>query len=182
MKKFAMLVLAICFGLASAAVVRADDKKTGPTLETIKKLAGDWVEVGKDGKPTDTVVSNIRVTAGGSTVVETLFPGTPHEMLTVYNMDGKDLVLTHYCILGNQPRLRAAQSDDPKTLNFKFEGGANIDPAKSNHMHEATITLVDADHIKSVWTRCDEGKPCETKDFSLVRKAKLAAPKAGVIQ
>jgi hypothetical protein len=39
-------------------------------------------------------------------------------------------------------------------------------------MHEATITLIDADHIKSEWTRCEEGKACETHPFNLVRKAK----------
>ena len=174
MKTLVSLALALSLGLVGLTAGRADEKtkKDGPTLETIKKLAGDWVLADKDGKPTDQVASRFAVTSGGNTVTETIFPGSDHEMLTVYTMDGKDLVLTHYCILGNQPHLRAAASNDPKTLAFKFENGANIDPAKSNHMHEATITLVDADHIKSVWTRCEEGKACETHDFNLVRKAK----------
>ena len=174
MKTFASLVLAVSLGLVCLTAGRADekDKKAGPTLETIKKLAGEWVVADKDGKPTDQVASRFTVTAGGSTVTEVIFPGTDHEMLTVYHMDGKDLVLTHYCILGNQPHLRATAGNDPKTLTFKFENGANIDPAKSNHMHEATITLVDADHIKSVWTRCEEGKACDIHGVDLIRKAK----------
>jgi hypothetical protein len=172
MNKLISLAVVLCFGLAISSAVRADDKKAEPSLEAIKKLAGDWVAADKDGKPTDQVVSKIRVTSGGQTVLETLFPGTDHEMLTVYHMDGKDLVLTHYCILGNQPRLKAERTDDPKKLSFKFVGGANIDAAKSNHMHDALITLVDDNHIKTEWTRCEEGKACETHGFDLVRKTK----------
>ena len=88
-----------------------------PGLEQMKKLAGTWVEADKDGKPTDKVVSVIKVTAGGSAVQETLFPGQPQEMVSVYHMDGADLVMTHYCMLGNQPRMKAdpelADQPDP---------------------------------------------------------------------
>src|SRR5262245_32281969 len=78
----------------------------------LKGLVGDWVVLGKDGKPTDAIVSSFRVTAGGNTVQETLFPGTDKEMVTMYHLDGEDLVLTHYCMLGNQPRLRAEPGGD----------------------------------------------------------------------
>src|SRR5580700_11113984 len=71
-------------------------------FEALKKLAGDWVEVGKDGKPSTTVLTSIRVTAGGSAIHETIFPGTDKEMVTLYHLDGDDLILTHYCVLGNQ--------------------------------------------------------------------------------
>ena len=81
------LAVIVCGG------VRGEEKKSsGPSLDTMKKLVGEWVMVGKDGKPTDQVASSMRVTANGSAVVETLFPGTPHEMLSVYFMDGDDLV------------------------------------------------------------------------------------------
>ena len=53
------------------------------------------------------LVARYAVTAAGSAVVETVFPGTEHEMVTVYHADGSDLVLTHYCMEGNQPRMRA---------------------------------------------------------------------------
>ena len=82
-----------------------------PGLEKLKKLAGTWVEADKDGKPTDKVVSVVKVTAGGSAIHETLFPGQPMEMVSVYHLDGADLVMTHYCMLGNQPRMKA----DPKS-------------------------------------------------------------------
>ena len=54
-------------------------RPTNAGLEKMKKLAGTWVAADKDGKPTDQVVSIIKVTAGGSAVHETLFPGQPQE-------------------------------------------------------------------------------------------------------
>ena len=51
---------------------------TNPGLETMKKLVGTWLAADENGKPTDQVVSIIKVTAGGSAVHETLFPGQPH--------------------------------------------------------------------------------------------------------
>src|SRR5690242_6473548 len=83
-------------------------------LDVMKRLAGDWIQVGPDGKASDQVVATYRVTAGGSAVEETLFAGTPHEMVTVYHMDGDDLVLTHYCVAGNQPHMKAEKQSDPK--------------------------------------------------------------------
>ena len=77
-------------------------------LERFKALAGEWVAA-EDGEMTKKgdLVARYAVTAGGSAVVETVFPGSPHEMVTVYHADGPDLVLTHYCVEGNQPRMRA---------------------------------------------------------------------------
>src|SRR5689334_15625073 len=76
-------------------------------LERMKRLAGTWVAADEGGRPTDRVVSVIKVTAGGSAVHETLFPGQPQEMVSVYTAEGPDLVMTHYCVLGNQPRMKA---------------------------------------------------------------------------
>src|SRR5262245_30042403 len=146
--------------------------KDGPTLETIKKLAGDWVLLGEDGKPTDPVVSSIKVTAGGSAVMEVLFPGTEKEMVTMYTQGEDGLVLIHYCMLGNQPRMKAERGKEANQLAFKFVGGGNLDPDKDNHMHEATYTIVEDNHLQTEWVRCEEGKACETHKFDLVRKQK----------
>jgi hypothetical protein len=72
--------------IALTAGSRGDDAPakaapTNPQFEQLKKLAGTWVEADKDGKPTDKVVSVIKVTACGSAVTETLFPGQPMEMV-----------------------------------------------------------------------------------------------------
>ena len=143
-----------------------------PAFEKLKGLVGEWVEAGKDGKPTDKVVSVYKLTAGGSAVHETIFPGTPMEMVTVYHLDGKDLTLTHYCMLGNQPRLKLDQASTDKKLKFAFVGGSNLDPAKDPHMHEGSITFLDANTIESAWVGYQDGKPAEGHQMTmkLVRK------------
>ena len=163
----------------SAAICGADERdvklpppKTNAGLEKMKKLAGTWMVADKDGKATDQVASIIKVSAGGSAVVETLYPGQPMEMVSVYTADGADLVMTHYCVLGNQPRLKADPKSPSNQIVFKFTGGGNLDPAKDKHMHDATLTIVDEDRIEIAGTGWENGAPakemcCGTK---LVRK------------
>ena len=141
-------------------------------LEKMKKLVGTWVEADKDGKQTDTVVSVIKLTAGGSVVHETIFPGQPHEMVSVYTADGPDLALTHYCMLGNQPRMKASAKSPANQLVFEFAGGSNLDPKKDKHMHGATLTIVDADHISIEGVGWDNGAPAKDMchEMKLVRK------------
>jgi hypothetical protein len=167
------LVLVLAGAGASWA---ADAGKAAPgpdgkaALERIKSLAGQWRGhvVTKDGPPGEVVYS---VTAGGSTVVEKLFPGTGHEMVSMYHLDGADLVLTHYCAMGNQPRMRLvkASGTDPLELRFDFAGGDNIDPAKDMHMHAGTMTRRGADRLEAEWAVWDKGAPAGANRFFLDR-------------
>jgi hypothetical protein len=167
-----LMVFAI--GLAT----RGDDKPATPStaphpgLERLKSLAGTWVAADENGKPTDQVVSVIKVTAAGSAVQETLFPGQPQEMVSIYHLDGADLLMTHYCALGNQPRMKADPASPPGQIRFTFAGGTNLDPAKDMHMHEGTLTFVDDDHIEFSGVAWVGGKPAEghCATMKLVRK------------
>ena len=154
------------------AATKAPAAATNPAFEKLKKLAGTWVTADKDGKPTDQVVSVIKVTAGGSTIQETLFPGQPMEMLSVYTLDGADLVMTHYCVLGNQPRMKADAKSPTNQIVWKFTGGGNLDPKKDKHMHEATLTIVDDDHIEVNGVGWENGAPAKEMccGVKLVRK------------
>ncbi len=139
-------------------------------LARLKALAGTWTgkagHVG--GEPMDaTVVWS--VTGGGSAVVETVFPGTPHEMMTVYTVDGKDLVLTHYCSAGNQPVMKAKAGGSPDAIAFDFVRGGNMKPT-DDHMHSAVITFVSDDALRTEWTAWEGGKPKGVAKFELTRK------------
>jgi hypothetical protein len=146
--------------------------ETHAGFEKLKKLAGTWVEADKDGKPTDTVVSVIKLTGAGSVVHETLFPGQPHEMVSVYHLDKGELVMTHYCALGNQPKMKADPKSAKDEITWVFVGGTNLDPAKDKHMHGGTLKFVDDDHIEFSGEAWEDGKPskdhCGT--MKLVRK------------
>lgn len=168
-----LMLLVVVLGVHSEE--KAKDKAPAaprPSLEQMKKLAGTWVAVDKDGKPTDQVVSVVKVIAGGSAVHETIFPNTPNEMVSVYIQDGDDLVMTHYCMLGNQPRMKADPKSPAGQIHFKFAGGTNVDPAKDKHMHDSTLIITDDDHIEFSATCWDGGKPAPGHDcgMKLVRK------------
>jgi hypothetical protein len=169
------LPLLVTAAVIGAASLRADEKAASVSarrLEALKQLAGDWVEVGPDGKPTDKVVSSIRVTSGGSAVQETQFPGSDHEMITMYHLDGKDLVLTHYCVLGNQPRLRAEPGEEVNKIIFKFVGGTNLKSSDDHHINSAVLSLAGKDRFTAEWVSCKDGKPCHQVRLDLVRKEK----------
>jgi hypothetical protein len=152
---------------ASVLAARAEDV-TAARFEHLKALAGDWTAAGGDGS----IVASYRVTAGGSAVIETLFPGSPHEMVTVFTVDSGTLVLTHYCAEGNQPHMKAQKGGDAGEIAFKFDGGGNMKSVKDGHMHEATFRFADADHFKAAWLYYTNGEPGETKGFSFVRVKK----------
>jgi hypothetical protein len=170
-----ILTACLILTVASAGVRSEDAPAKSPTnaaFEKIKKMAGTWVEADKDGKPTDKVVSVIRVTAGGSAVEETTFPGQPMEMVSVYHLDKGDLLMTHYCVLGNQPRMKYDPASPANKIVWKFNGGTNLDPAKDTHMHGATVTILDDDHIEIAGEAWENGKPSDMHcgQMKLVRK------------
>ncbi|HEX4591125.1 MAG TPA: hypothetical protein VH120_14400 [Gemmataceae bacterium] len=144
-----------------------------PAFEKFKQLAGEWVakQKGEDGKE---VHVSYKVTSGGSAVVETIMPGGEHEMVSVIHPDGGDVILTHYCMLGNQPQMRASGAGHGNSVEFKFVRATNLKSDKAMYMHDATFTFVDADTLRTTWTLYNEGKAEKQEVFELKRKS--AAP------
>jgi len=142
-----------------------------PALELVRELAGTWVELGEDGEPSGEVVSRFAVTAGGSAVLETLFPGTPKEMVSMYHAEEGALVLTHYCVMGNHPRMRATVDATTGDLVFTCTGeGLNFRScAEVHHMHEGRLHRLGEDRIDSTWTPWEDGRPSEPHTFRLER-------------
>jgi hypothetical protein len=152
---------------AGSATVRASESKE---LERMKSLVGQWEGT---SSPTDKAMGPVRieysVTAAGSAVVERLFPGTPHEMMSVYAVDDKGkLVMTHYCALGNHPQM-TLKSAGPDKLELELAAQSNVDP-KTMHMHGVAFAFDGPDHMTETWTSFDRGQKKETKVFDLKRK------------
>jgi len=161
-------------GAVEAAPTRVDGKAA---LERLKTLAGEWEgTVVSETGPRAKVIYG--VTAAGTAITEALFPGTDHEMLTVYHLEENELVLTHYCAMGNQPRMKLARATgtDPVELRFDFAGGTNLDPAIDAHMHAGRMTLRGADRVEAEWAVHDKGKQTGSNRFFLNR-VKAAAPR-----
>ena len=165
-----VLSIAAAFATAAPPAISGTAAEAATAFGRLKGLAGEWIaaEDGEMFKKGD-VVARYAVTAAGSAVVETVFPGSPHEMVTVYHAEGPDVVLTHYCMEGNQPRMRARNAKGAK-LEFAFDGGTGIDPKKDRHMNSATLELVGDDELRSVWTEIEAGKTVFVAKSRLVRK------------
>src|SRR5512136_1307110 len=174
MKKTIYALMASVFLLLiGSAIVFAGEHSLGPYsgskgFERMKELAGVWEGTSNMGKQGERVRVEYRLSSAGSSIVETLFPGTPHEMVSVYFDNKGQLTMTHYCALRNQPRMKL-QKADAQNLSFMFAGGTNIDPKKDAYMRSLTITFVDKNHIIEKWTLFEEGKEQETSVFELSR-------------
>ncbi len=84
-----------------------------------------------------------RTVSGGTAVEERIFANTPQEMVTMYHGSGNDgLLMTHYCMLGNQPRLYL-EITDRKAFDFRFLNVAGIDRKKTGHMGGMKMTILD---------------------------------------
>jgi hypothetical protein len=146
--------------------VRVDSKD----FQQMKQLVGTWrgsKEGDAPGEP-EKVEVDYKLTAGGSTLQETLMPGSPHEMVTMYHDEGGKLAMTHYCMMGNTPHMVAAQSS-PKQIQFKFVPGAGIDATKDAHMDGLTLEFADNDHLVQRWSCHMPGKPDHAAVFNLTR-------------
>jgi hypothetical protein len=161
MKTFARSLFAVVF-LLSAYVASTSRAADTPAMDAkaafakLKTLAGEW-KAASPGKPDGKII--YKVTANGNTVMETMFPGTDHEMVSMYFIDGDQLVMTHYCAMGNQPRLKFdMKSSKPDSLLFVFDGGTNLDPKKDMHIHGLRLNILDKGHVEANWESYEEGK------------------------
>ena len=161
--------LAVALLVVPIASAGPDAKEKASPLDTLKKLVGTWesADAGKDGKP-QTVV--YRTTGAGSAVEESLFPGSDHEMVTMYTMDGDDLVMTHYCSLGNQPHMKAKTPIEAGRIDFEYVSGGNMKSRDEMHMDSLTMTFPDADHVNSEWRLWKDGKVVKTVSLAFTRK------------
>ena len=162
-------VVGIGAGVAVAGERHGMPQASSPELERMKSLAGHWEGTSSMGEGEQTPAAvDYTITSGGSAVVETLFPGTPQEMVSVYHdQDGK-LAMTHYCMLGNQPQLQLTNAD-AEHLSLSFSVSPGIDPEKDQHMHALLLTWEDADHLTHAWTSYEHGQPSETATFHFSR-------------
>jgi hypothetical protein len=167
MKRTKLAVSTFVFLYALSAVAQSAGQKS---FATIKSLTGEWE--GKDSMGGAVEVSN-RVTAGGSAVVseiKTNMHGKAADMISMINMDGDRLLLTHYCSAGNQPRMQSTLSPDGKSITFTFVDATNLASREAGHMQSVTFNLIDADHHTEEWRFAVQGKEMIQR-FDLQRKS-----------
>ncbi len=165
--------LAIASLLLAAVAVHAASSKSesandAAAFARLKTLVGDWEADTKMGK----AHLNYEVIAGGTALVEKETAEKMPAMLTVYHLDGGRLLLTHYCMAGNQPRMQArAFNAETGELEFQFLDAGNLPDPNAGHMHNARFRLVDSNHLVSEWEFYENGqrKLTETSQYTRVQ-------------
>lgn len=155
MSKFVRLTLLAVLALAATAIAQTDAQRA---FAAVKSLTGSWEGPGMDPNNQHQAVHvNFKVTGGGSAVMSEILG---HEdMVSMFHLDGPDrLVLTHYCAVGNQPRMQGVISPDGKTLTFNFFDATNLASPDAGHMQKMVLTLVDENHHTEEWVFADHGK------------------------
>ena len=158
--------------LAAVAAQAADNKPVADSkaldakaaFDRLSTLAGEW-EAGGEHKSQVTY----ELIAGGSALVERESMEGHAPMMTVYHLDGDSLMLTHYCMAGNQPRMRA-RSFDAATgeIRFEFLDATNLSKSPG-HMHNATMHVADKDHLNAAWDFYEGGQKKSTEVIAYKR-------------
>src|SRR4051794_29447205 len=92
------LATIVCAAAYAHAAPPADPGAGAAAFERLRTLVGQWQGEGEgDERLTYELV------AGGTALLERETAANRPEMLTVYHLDGNRLLLTHYCMAGNQP-------------------------------------------------------------------------------
>ncbi|MGP1273470.1 MAG: hypothetical protein ACTS22_09055 [Phycisphaerales bacterium] len=178
---FAAPVLALSLGLApvqpegaAIAPVAQDAAHKAKVMELLTSLEGQWRLVQEDGSLSKEV-SVFTPSSAGSVVREVMMVGEPHEMTNLYHMDGDRVVCTHYCAVGNQPRMVAEgieETDRGPSIEFAVDTVSNFTEGQDHYMGGLTLVFVDDDTVEQIWTTFDkEGEVAGQMTFVLKRDA-----------
>jgi hypothetical protein len=142
MKSHRLMLPVVLISLATVAFAQSDAQKS---FNKLKTLAGTW-EGTFEGK---SLQVSLRVTSMGNTLMHEMKGDGPENPITMFNVDGDRLLLTHYCDVGNRPRMVGKVSPDGKTVEFEF-----LDVSGSTqygHMQHVVFNFIDSDHHTEKW-------------------------------
>ena len=155
------VVIAVTLWAAGVVSQAPAGSQRSPGFETMKKLVGDWEGVADDGKP---MVLTFRLISSGTALMESNAQDDPSSpMITIYHPDGADLIATHYCPDGDQPRMRAKiSSANAAEIRFVFQDATNAWRTGGPLMRGLTLRMPDANHLVQEWQGVENGKPSTT--------------------
>jgi hypothetical protein len=167
MKKAICIVAAGIIATGAFAVRARSQAKSGSGFEQLKALIGTWEAATAAGENPTT---SFRAVSNGTAIEETFNRSRDREMVTIYTPDGNKVALTHYCSMGNQPRMEtAAIESNAKQFDFAYLGATNLASEADQHLHHFVLQIIDSDHFLETWTILAKGKET-TETFHFVRK------------
>jgi hypothetical protein len=150
--------------LAMAASTSAADPGQA-SWDKLKSLVGDWQGSYSDG--TSATVS-YRLVSSGTAVMETLESSDSSQMVSVYHRDGMSVLMTHYCSLGNQSRMRNNGLEGGKVA-FAFVDATNVKAPDDHVMTGLVLSFPASDRLVHEWSS-KTGAHQQTGRFEFVRR------------
>lgn len=139
---------------ALTAVKAAEQLDARAVFAKLQTLVGEWE--GKTEKGRVLKVS-YRLTANNTVLVETWTLGPQRESLTLYHMDNESLIATHYCPVGNQPRLRFKEGGSASVFVFEFVSATNLPKPEAAHQFRFEMELLQASSFARSETYLENG-------------------------
>ncbi len=149
----AITLLVSLSGFAAGPKSSAPANDAAAAFGKLKTLVGEWEADTSMGK----VQARFELASNGHVLIERANVAGG-DMVTTYYLDGDKIGATHYCDLGNQPRLQANGIGSDGQIRFHFVGAANL-PAGQSHIHDVSIGVQDANHFSDEWVAFENGKP-----------------------
>ena len=155
-----IVAVALCSALLRAQPQAADSRAA---MERLKTLVGKWESrvKGSSGGPSSVTYT---LTSRGSVLIE-----DAGGMMTAYHMDKDQLVLTHFCGAGNQPRMRI-KAADANHIYFEMYDITNLANPQAYHSTTLDVVFLGNDRVDLVYGGISAGQP-SAQTFQLTRKA-----------
>ncbi|HKN62273.1 MAG TPA: hypothetical protein VJW93_13920 [Candidatus Acidoferrales bacterium] len=167
MKGAICTVAAAILAMGVLAMRAGSQAKAAGGFDQLRTLIGAWEATSGDGEKFTTT---IRAVSNGTALEETFNNSKDSEMVTLYTPDGNKVALTHYCSMGNQPRMEtSAVGSNAKQFDFAYIGATNLASESDVHMHHVLLQIADGDHFSETWTMLANGKEMN-ETFHFVRK------------
>ena len=150
--------------LAGGVTARAADA-VDVSWEKLKSLVGEWQEQPGDGMR---ATLSYRIVSSGTAITETLESDHDDQMITIYHLDGMALLMTHYCSLGNQTRMRSRGLEGGR-LAFAYVDASNVKSAGEHVMSGLVMSFPAPGRLVHEWTS-KAGSEERTKRFEFVTR------------
>lgn len=177
-----LVVVLVLLGVLSVPVRGADGGSAidaAAAFERLKALEGTWSgmpegegEAKAEAEIQDETTHELRVSAAGHVLMETMAAGTEHEMINMYHLDGEELLVTHYCSGGNQPRMRLDRAQStPDHLVFELLDATGLE-LDEHHIGSIHMRFAEDGRLNSEWLGYRDGEHIGTMTFHLARTGK----------
>lgn len=139
---------------AQAGAANAPDKTP---WQTLSQLGGSWRLAAPSSAAEKAFRIDIRPISKASALVEIFGTRGSITTETVYHRDGQNIMATHYCAQGNQPRLLLTPVSQPGALSFKFHDITNLNNKADSHLIRIDFKIIDDNQLERRETYTQNG-------------------------